>query len=91
MRGMDRVQFLRLRTWLGSAALKHRLRGVLEGSGNPPCAGWALGVAAVSLSTAHAHTAREQVRHWLVSLAHFPPTFRTDLVFFLLAKTILHS
>lgn len=33
MRGMDVVQFLRLRTWLGSAAPKLRLRGVLEGSG----------------------------------------------------------
>lgn len=82
MRGMDRVQGLRLGTWLGSAVLKHRLRVVLEGSGSPLCAGWALSTSAVSLSTAHAHTAREQVKHWLVSLAHFPPTFRTDLVFF---------
>lgn len=82
------MQFVRLRTWLGSAALEHRPRGVLEGSG---CTGWALSRSALSLSTAHAHAAREQVRHWLVSLAHFPPTFRTDLVFILLAKTILHS
>lgn len=90
MRGLDGVQFLRLRTWLGSAALRHRLGGVLEGSGRRRAQG-GLSVSAVSLSTANAHTAREQVRHWLVSLAHFPPTSRTDLVFFLLAKTILHS
>lgn len=43
MRGMDTLQFLRLRTWLGSAALKHRLRAVL----------WALGATMHRVGSQH--------------------------------------
>lgn len=44
------VQFLRLGTWLGSAALKCRLRCVLGGSGNPPSARWVHNTPVISLS-----------------------------------------
>lgn len=52
MIGMNIAQFLRLRTWLGSAAPKRRFRCVLEGSRNPPSAHWVHSMPAISLSAA---------------------------------------
>ena len=52
MIGMNIVQFLQLRTWLGSAALEHRLRGILKGSGKLPSTPWVHSTPVIFLSAA---------------------------------------